>query len=248
MSHDDADKTERTIDEALQKVIREKQTRAEQDTKLGEYHEELRERILNGGTTGDPLRDFVFVHYHGVGAEELAPYRALEACVKYNLCKPILFIATHKIKHCHRMLGGDREEDFHHVNHHALGILTGPIEWLVRDTREPIQLAQYNGFGGGGRVVFPTARYLTGSQDQLAAGERHDGPLIFDPLIALSLEQSVDGKTLVPDAFQAYGNSGHGRILIGAAVDAYVRKTAWLDAGSGELPLGYADALKTLGG
>jgi len=67
-------------------------TKTEADEKIRKRIETLRKRILAGGTTGDPIRDYVIVTNETLSEEVEQPYRELEEMLKGREGEQVLVV------------------------------------------------------------------------------------------------------------------------------------------------------------
>lgn len=118
-----------TEQDAEESRISEERKKAQEERQA--LHRELKERVLAGESTGDPVADYV-ISVHGYPSDELtAAYRDLKTRVDACAGQPILAVEAREernVRYCfgEPSDGGDRSTHLEQTYH--IGVLSGPLE------------------------------------------------------------------------------------------------------------------------
>lgn len=107
----------------------------------------LAERIKNGESTGDKIRDFAIVHFGYVSADAEKPLRELEIKVKENISSNVLVVSEREVNYgCVGIAPPKINDSLMKINYTnlKLGVLTSPLELVLRE----------------GMIILPTEKYV----------------------------------------------------------------------------------------
>jgi len=137
-------------------------TKTEADEKIIKRIETLKNKILAGGTTGDPIRDYVIVANETLSEETEQPYRELEEMLKGREGEQVL-VVNEKIESAYRSgcWGGSGYTSVESTL--RLGVLTSNVRFEIGDGEGdflmfslPYSKADLH----GPRIILPTKRHV----------------------------------------------------------------------------------------
>ena len=210
----------------------------------------LKENILNGGTTGDKIRDFVIVSYEDISPEAEDPYRKLEEMLKGKEKEQVLVVNENiESSGGSGCFGGSGYTNVDSTL--RLGILTSGVEFEIGDGKMDFSLLSVNASPHGPRIILPTEKYVVKREGGLSpkAWELVEGNIqisssefhYFNPE-----GKKTESRGLLIKGGPGSGSSRHySKLLIkvGEDVPKYFRENGlW-----GRIDTSYVKALKSLG-
>ncbi|MFA4952671.1 MAG: hypothetical protein WC584_00440 [Candidatus Pacearchaeota archaeon] len=160
----------------LEKELSEIQTLGKREEKLKEEsskkYQELRKRILEGETTGDPIRDFVLI-YARDSPEVADNFRIFQSQVNENINNLVLRIEKHQESMIHYMFPHSRQDNFMtNIYNFKLGQIKQELRVNIKD----------------GTFTIPTEKHLTSNNPINGEyWEIQDGDILLDSMDLLKI-------------------------------------------------------------
>lgn len=163
---------------ALEMAQKEERGARTRTKKLEKNFEALRERVLAGETTGDAAKDYLIAGNVPLADEEKAgAVRDLVARLGRHRGELFLVVLTGKEQHAFSVIPRYRDDDYHDVTEHWLGVVE-PLERFVRREDSPIA------WQVGTRAV---------SDKASRSAESMPSPIVYEPCL---LQKVMDASYL----------------------------------------------------
>jgi len=193
----------------------------------------LQEKIKNGDSTGDKIRDFVIVNLGTLSPDYEKPYRETEARLKDGVSNQILVVEQKESTHGCRGFFPPRYIDPIIDTELRLGVLTSGLELDI----------------GEGKIILPTERHTRkyGLEYSINKWELKEGPISLGPWAFMNLGKEVQ-RRMTPMPNDLSTPFEHGLMLhLGEEVEQYFSRNKSLLDDKCILDTSYVDALNLLG-